>query len=114
MTFAVALIVAAQTVPLAVPAATSPAADDWVGTLTLPSQAQLRVAVHLRTGRDGTLVGSFDSLDQRIWNIALDGVARTRTTLGFSVPGNGGRYAGRWDPRPDRHSGFSSGVKADS
>lgn len=81
---------------------------DWLGTLVLPSRATLRIAVHLRAGPDGVLGGSFDSLDQRVWNIPLDAVSMTSTTLDFTVPSNGGRYAGRWDARTRRWVGIWS------
>lgn len=83
-------------------------AGDWLGTLTLPSQATLRIAVHLRVGRDGIVRGVFDSLDQRIWNVPLDVVSVTPTTLDFRVPSNGTRYAGRWDARTRRWVGIWS------
>ncbi|WP_243650243.1 serine hydrolase [Sphingomonas sp. PP-CC-3G-468] len=81
---------------------------DWLGTLTLPSQATLRIAVHLRAGRDGIMRGAFDSLDQRIWNVPLDAVSVTPMTLDFAVPSNGTRYAGRWDARTRRWVGIWS------
>ena len=68
----------------------------------LPSKATLRIAVHLRVDQDGKLRGSFDSLDQRVWNIPLDAVSVTSTTLDFTVPSNGTRYTGRWDARTRR------------
>lgn len=91
---------AAQTVSPGLPANAVSAVrvGDWIGELTLPSRATLRVVVHLRIDRGGILRGSFDSLDQRIWNTALDGVTMTATTLDFTVPSSGSRYAGRWNP----------------
>ncbi len=81
---------------------------DWIGTLTLPSRATLRIAVHLRVNRDGMMRGSFDSLDQRVWNVPLDTVTMTATTLDFTVPSNGTRYAGRWDAQTRRWIGVWS------
>ncbi len=78
---------------------------DWLGMLTLPSQAMLRIAVHLRVDHDGIVRGVFDSLDQRIWNVPLDAVAMTPATLEFTVPSNGSRYAGRWEARTRRWVG---------
>lgn len=78
---------------------------DWLGTLTLPSNATLRIAVHLRVDRDGKVRGSFDSLDQRVWDIPFDAVSVTSTTLDFTVPSNGARYTGRWDARTRRWVG---------
>jgi len=89
--------------------ATAPASaerdGDWLGTLTLPSQATLRIAVHLRVGRDGILHGSFDSLDQRTWNTPLDGITVTPTALAFTVPSNGSRYTAHWNAADQRWVG---------
>ncbi len=96
MSWTIALTTLAQVVsPAPVPTA---GAGDWIGTLTLPSRATLRVAVHVRVDDGGVLRGSYDSLDQRIWGMPLDAVAMTATTLDFTVPGNGARYAGRREP----------------
>ncbi len=81
---------------------------DWLGTLTLPSQATLRIAVHLRVDRDGILRGVFDSLDQRTWNTPLDGITMTPTALAFTVPGNGSRYTARWNAAEQRWAGIWS------
>ncbi|WP_167397780.1 hypothetical protein [Sphingomonas faeni] len=81
---------------------------DWIGTLTLPSRATLRIAAHLRVDRDGMMRGSFDSLDQSVWNVPLDAVTMTATTLDFTVPSNGTRYAGRWDVQTRRWVGVWS------
>lgn len=110
MASAFVLMVAAPTVSPALPANAVSAGrvGDWIGQLTLPSRATLRVVVHVRIDRGGILRGSFDSLDQRIWNIPLDGLTMTSTTLDFTVPSNGSRYAGRWDARTRRWVGIWS------
>lgn len=61
--------------------------------------------MHLRVGRDGILHGSFDSLDQRTWNTPLDGITMTPTTLAFTVPSNGSRYAAHWNAAERRWVG---------
>lgn len=76
---------------------------DWLGTLTLPSQATLRIAVHLQVDRDGIVRGVFDSLDQRIWNVPLDAVAARRRAMIAAIPGAGMRRRG---------AGSASGRKA--
>ncbi|WP_162233301.1 serine hydrolase [Sphingomonas sp. Leaf33] len=88
-------------------AASAPAKrdGDWLGTLTLPSKATLRIAVHLRFGQDGIVRGSLDSLDQRVWDIPLDAVSVTPTTLSCTVPSIGARYTGRWNARTRRFVG---------
>ncbi len=92
--------------------ATAPASvergGDWLGTLTLPSQATLRIAVHIRVDHNGILHGSFDSLDQRTWNTPLDGVTMTPTALAFTVPSNGSRYAAHWNAAERRWVGVWS------
>lgn len=84
----------------------------WIGTLTLPSQATLRVAVHLRRDGDGPLSGTFDSIDQRIGGIPLAAITITETTFDFTVPTNGGQYRGRWDVLSRRWVGTWSQGKA--
>ncbi len=110
MIFRIASMVAAQVVSPVHPAAPVAVehAGDWIGTLTLPSRATLRIAVHLGVDRDGIPHGSFDSLDQRVWNTALDEVTATPTTLGFAVRGRGIHYAARWDAAGRRWVGIWS------
>ncbi|WP_322964530.1 serine hydrolase domain-containing protein [Sphingomonas fuzhouensis] len=95
---------------LAQAATPSPATQsgDWLGTLTLPSRATLRIAVHFSVDRDGILRGSFDSLDQRSWNTPLDAIMMTSTTLTFTVPSNGSRYTAHWDAMTRRWVGVWS------
>ena len=72
------------------------AAGDWLGTLDA-SGAQLRLAVHIKQGADGSLTGTLDSLDQGVTDLALAAVVESGGGLTFEVPRVHGRYSGRWD-----------------
>lgn len=97
------MIVAQATAP-----ASAERGGDWFGTLTLPSQATMRIAVHLRVDRNGILQGSFDSLDQRTWNTPLDSITMTPAVLAFTVPSTGSRYTARWNAADKRWEGIWS------
>jgi pimeloyl-ACP methyl ester carboxylesterase len=74
-----------------------PAAGSWYGAL--PIQAlSLRLQIELSAGADGSLSGSWASVDQGAGKSSqLSDAKAVDGALSFTVPAVQGRFAGRWD-----------------
>ena len=73
------------------------AAGDWLGGLAVTPAVTLRVAIHIHKDAAGLQTGSFDSLDQGIYDVPLADVSTTGGTLAFSVPKLHATFTGKWD-----------------
>jgi CubicO group peptidase (beta-lactamase class C family) len=85
---------------LAGPALSEPATGNWTGAI----DGHLVSLVHIETGSDGKLVGTFasheaplDTPDFHALKTTIDDVVATDDHLSFSILGNSGLFDGRWD-----------------
>ena len=83
------------TQPAAAPAATSqaPVVGDWSGTLNA-GPTQLRLLLHIKAAKDGTLTGTLDSIDQGANDIPISTVAFKEGKLELNVAAVNGTYEG--------------------
>jgi hypothetical protein len=79
----------------AVPAATTqPAiAGDWAGTL-IAGPAQLRLVLHITAAKDGSLSGTFDSVDQGAYGTPANSITLKDSKLNFTIEAAHGSYEG--------------------
>ncbi len=82
----------AQTAAPPSPAANSPVAGNWAGTLDAGA-AQLRLVLHITAGPNSTLAAVLDSVDQNA-HIPADTVDFSKGTLTASFPGVQGKFVG--------------------
>lgn len=68
----------------------------WEGTLDAGT-VQLPIGVNIERQDDGSLSGTLDSPSQNSFDIPLDNVEASETTLSFTVPAVGGSYRAEWD-----------------
>ena len=73
------------------------ATGDWHGALALTPQANLPLAVHLKTGASG-LEGTIDNPDQGVFGEPLSGVSVKDGKLTFTGTIAHGTFNGAWDP----------------
>ena len=73
------------------------AAGDWLGDLAVTPAVTLRVAIHIHKDAAGLQTGSFDSLDQGIYDLPLADVSAAGASLAFTVPKLHARFTGKWD-----------------
>ena len=94
----IAGLIAGLSMALAAHAASAQtAAGDWLGGLAVTPAVTLRVAIHIHKDAAGLQTGSFDSLDQGIYDVPLADVSTTGGTLAFSVPKLHATFTGKWD-----------------
>lgn len=93
-------ILAAAMMPVAAgvgsPAMAQEAAGDWQGVLQANDQARLRIVVHIADDGAGGLTGTIDSPDQNSFGVPLADIVLNAARISFSVPLNGGSFAGEW------------------
>jgi len=79
----------------AAPAATTqPAiAGDWAGTLTA-GPAELRLVLHITAAKDGSLSGTFDSVDQGAYGTPVNSITLKDSKLNFTIEAAHGTYEG--------------------
>ena len=84
-----------STAAAAAPAATTqPAiAGDWAGTLTA-GPAQLRLVLHVTAAKDGSLSGTFDSVDQGAYGTPVNSITLKDSKLNFTIEVAHGSYEG--------------------
>lgn len=96
---------AGMAMTISAPAAAQEAVGDWQGTLDVGG-TQLRLVIHVRTGPDGKLTGTLDSLDQGGFGIPLGDIVLEGDRLTVAVPSISGSYAGEWDEATKGWRGF--------
>ncbi|WP_271078328.1 serine hydrolase [Aurantiacibacter sp. MUD61] len=89
-------IAASAAIVIAAPAQAQDVQGYWEGTLDAGT-VQLPLGVNIERQDDGTLSGTLDSPSQNAFDIPLEDVEATDTTLSFTVPAVGGRYRAEWD-----------------
>jgi hypothetical protein len=70
----------------------------WEGNLRFPSNAQLRLVVHLAKTDAGAIVATFDSPDQSAFGLKVDAVILDDDTLMFEMKKLAARFSGRIEP----------------
>lgn len=83
----------------------------WQGSLELAGQ-RLRLVVHMRRGPGDVLVGTLDSLDQRVVGLPLGAISLTEDVLSFQVSQIGARYAGNFNGDDTIRGVWSQGPNA--
>ena len=102
----IAGLIAGLSMALAAHAASAQtAAGDWLGGLAVTPAVTLRVAIHIHKDAAGLQTGSFDSLDQGIYDVPLADVSTTGGTLAFSVPKLHATFTGKWNAASHGWSG---------
>ena len=70
------------------------ATGNWLGALVVSPAVTLHVAIHIH---ESAATGTFDSLDQAIYDVPLSYIAVTGGSLSFSIARLHATYAGTWD-----------------
>jgi pimeloyl-ACP methyl ester carboxylesterase len=70
---------------------------DWLGAVTVSPALVFPVAVHIHPPPHGDYVGTLDSPNRGVYDLALSHVAATPAGLSFDVAALSGHYAGQWD-----------------
>src|SRR5690606_31116046 len=96
---------AGMAMTISAPAAAQEAVGNWQGTFDVGG-TQLRLVIHVRTGPDGKLTGTLDSLDQGGFGIPLGDIVLEGDRLTVAVPSISGSYAGEWDEATKGWRGF--------
>jgi len=78
-------------------ATTQQGSGDWLGGLAISPTVTLHVAIHIHKDAAGLQTGSFDSLDQGVYDLPLADVSTAGGALAFTVPKLHATYAGKWD-----------------
>lgn len=98
------MALAAATLLPPVPAQES-VVGDWLGTWSI-SGAELHFALHIREGKDGALIASFDSIDQHATGIPVTTIAMSGQTLKFAITPNRISYVGTLNKTGNKIEGF--------
>ena len=68
-------------------------AGDWQGTLSA-SGIELRLVLHITTGKDGALAATLDSIDQGAYSIPVSAISLNGTAFNMTVDAVHGTYTG--------------------
>ena len=93
-----ALVVGALLFGEAHTASSQPAVGDWLGTITITPDNVLNVAVHIHEAANGGYAGSYDNMDEALYDKPLADLVAAADRLSFSVPEIWASYAGTWNP----------------
>jgi pimeloyl-ACP methyl ester carboxylesterase len=100
-----AALAALMSVALAGNAVARSPEGDWLGVLNVTPALGLHITVHIRKAPDGGYAGTFDSLDQGVFDSPLAEIAATPGSLSYVMSATQGRYVATWDEASGRWTG---------